>query len=96
MGFPSISRLHKDVSVVPHWVHSGLLGVPGIATGRVGHTVDTDCVLIGHIIGTVLVFAKLLFEGVWALIEFSLSCDTEELEDPNDCISLYVFGAGKR
>ena len=92
MGFPSVSRLHKEVSVVPHWVHSGLLGVPGIATGRVGHTVDTDCVLIG----IVFVFAMLLFEGVWALIEFLLSCDTEELEDPNDCISLYVFGAGKR
>ena len=95
MGFPSISRLHKEVSVVPHWVHSGLLGVPGIAMGRVGYTGDTDCVLIGPT-EIVLVFAKLLFEGVWALIEFLLSCDTEELEDPNDCISLYVFGAGKR
>ena len=96
MVFPSISRLHKEVSVVPHWVHSGLLGVPGIAIGRVGYTGVTDCVLIGHIIGIVLVFSKLLFEGVWALIEFLLSCDTEELEDPNDCISSDVFGAGKR
>ena len=70
--------------------------MPGIATGRVGFTGDTDCVLIGHIIGIVLVFAMLLFEGVWALIEFLLSCDTEELEeDPNDCISSDVFGAGK-
>ena len=69
--------------------------MPGIATGRVGFTGDTDCVLIGHIIWIVLVFAKLLFEGVWALIEFLLSCDTEELENPNDCISSDVFGAGK-
>ena len=93
MVFPSISRLHKEVSVVPHWVHSGLLGVPRIAIGRVE---DTDCVLIENIIGIVLVFSKLLFEGVWALIEFLLSCDTEELEDPNDCISSDVFEVGKR
>ena len=70
--------------------------MPGIAIGRVGCTGDTDCVLIGPTVGIVLAFAKLLFEGVWALIEFLLSCDTEELEDPNDCISSDVFGVGKR
>ena len=75
-GFPSASLLHKEVSVVPHWVHSGLLGAPGMVREsrdvlRVRDVGDWRLIsLLPGPVGIVLAFARLLFEGLWSLVEF--------------------------